>query len=91
VTALHPHTELTPRPAKDPEEAAIEASERGRIFRALGVLPPEQRLVVQLAYYDGHSHSEIARMTQAPLGTVKSRLRIALQRLRVIMWPGSET
>ena len=74
----------------DPEEQAMKSAERGMIERGLGVLSPEQRLAVQLAYYGGHSHSEIARLTQAPLGTVKSRLRSALQRLRVTMWPGAE-
>ena len=76
--------------SEDPEALAIQASERGTIARALAVLSPEQRVAVQLAYYGGHSHSEIARLTQAPLGTVKSRLRMALQRLRLIMWPGDE-
>src|SRR5581483_8029773 len=89
--ATLPAAEISPRPAQDPEQAAIQASDSGRIMRALAVLSPEQRMAVHLAYYGGHSHSEIARMTQAPLGTVKSRLRMGLERLRLIMWTGSET
>jgi RNA polymerase sigma-70 factor (ECF subfamily) len=90
VTSLFPRAQLMAQPPEDPEQAAIQASERGSIMRALALLSPEQRQTVQLAYYGGHSHSEIARLTQAPLGTVKSRLRVAMQRLRLIMWPGNE-
>ena len=45
-------------------------------------LPEEQRELIQLAFYKGWSHSEIARETELPLGTVKSRLRLAISRLR---------
>jgi RNA polymerase sigma factor (sigma-70 family) len=45
-------------------------------------LTPEQRVVIELAYFEGHSQSEIARMCQIPLGTVKARMRLGLQRLR---------
>lgn len=45
-------------------------------------LIPEQRMVIELAYFEGHSHSEIARMCQIPLGTVKARMRLGLQHLR---------
>ncbi|MEC8246412.1 MAG: sigma-70 family RNA polymerase sigma factor, partial [Pseudomonadota bacterium] len=49
---------------------------------ALTKLPEEQRELIQLAFYKGWSHSEIARETELPLGTVKSRLRLAISRLR---------
>ena len=49
---------------------------------ALTKLPEEQRQLIQLAFYKGWSHSEIARETELPLGTVKSRLRLAISRLR---------
>jgi len=45
-------------------------------------LPQEQFALVQLAFFDGLSHSTIAQRTKLPLGTVKSRLRIAFSRLR---------
>jgi RNA polymerase sigma-70 factor (ECF subfamily) len=55
---------------------------REEIVGALGQLPPEQRRVVELAYFGGFSHAEIANITTLPLGTVKGRMRMALQKLR---------
>lgn len=49
---------------------------------ALSGLGPDQAAVVRLAFYDGLSHAQIAAMTDLPLGTVKSRLRLAMDRLR---------
>jgi RNA polymerase sigma-70 factor, ECF subfamily len=48
----------------------------------LATLPEEQLALLQAAFYDGLSHSEIARSYGLPLGTVKSRIRLALARLR---------
>ncbi|MGE3961071.1 MAG: RNA polymerase sigma factor [Dehalococcoidia bacterium] len=60
-----------------------EAAERAREVRAaLAVLPAPQREVVLLAYFGGLSQQEIATRLDVPLGTVKSRLRLAMQRLR---------
>lgn len=53
-------------------------------------LPPEQRQVVELAFFAGMTHRELADYLNLPLGTVKSRLRLALEKLRT-MWFGSET
>lgn len=64
-------------------EAEIDGQQRDDIVRALIVdLPPEQRDLVNLAFYEGLSHSQIAERTSLPLGTVKSRLRLAFTRLR---------
>lgn len=60
-----------------------EASERRRIVEAaLTGLPPEQREALELGYFGGLSQSEIAERTGQPLGTVKTRMRLALQKLR---------
>jgi RNA polymerase sigma-70 factor (ECF subfamily) len=49
---------------------------------ALGVLPDEQRKVIELAYFGGFTHSEIAGMLDQPIGTVKGRMRLGLEKLR---------
>jgi len=70
----------------DPGEShddRIAAAERERCVRdALGGLPREQLTLVKLAFFDGLSHAAIAEQTRLPLGTVKSRLRLAFARLR---------
>jgi RNA polymerase sigma-70 factor (ECF subfamily) len=53
-----------------------------QVHAALEELPAEQRLAVQLAYFEGLTHSEVAGRLNIPLGTVKSRLRLAFARLR---------
>ena len=74
--------ELARDTGADPEESAS-AAERGALVRgALDRLPPEQRQVIELAYFGGYSHSEIAAQLQLPLGTVKTRTRLAMGRLR---------
>ena len=52
---------------------------------AMDALPPEQKQVLELAYFGGLSHSEIAAQVAAPIGTVKGRIRLGLDRLRVAM------
>ncbi len=66
-----------------PGDAALSIADRDRAVRAaLGELTSDQAQAVRLAFYDGLSHSEIAAMLDMPLGTVKSRLRLAMTRLR---------
>jgi RNA polymerase sigma-70 factor, ECF subfamily len=64
-----------------PIESAQDRQERERIQRALSSLPSEQRMVLELAYFEGLTQSEIARKTSEPLGTVKTRCRLALEKL----------
>jgi RNA polymerase sigma-70 factor (ECF subfamily) len=57
------------------------------VHAALAALPAEQREVVRLAYFQGLTHSEIARELGIPMGTVKTRLRLAFDKLRVSLGP----
>lgn len=52
------------------------------IHRVLTILPPDQRKVLELAYFKGLTHQQIASLTGEPLGTIKSRLRLGMQKLR---------
>jgi RNA polymerase sigma-70 factor (ECF subfamily) len=76
-----------PTNAASPEEVTV-ASERQRFVRAaLESLSPEQREVIELAYYSGLSHSEIAAKLNQPLGTVKTRTRLGMIKLREALAP----
>lgn len=69
----------------NPEQDAMRMVE-GRVVRAaLAELPPEQREVVELAYFAGLAYPEVAERMGIPLGTVKSRMRLALERLRALL------
>ena len=54
---------------------------------ALQALPPEQLIAVQLAYFQGLTHSELAERLGIPIGTVKTRLRLAFDKLRPALAP----
>jgi RNA polymerase sigma-70 factor (ECF subfamily) len=67
-------------------EEALAMRETQRTVRtALGQISPEQREVIELAYYSGLSHSEIAAQLAQPLGTVKTRIRLGMMRLRELL------
>src|SRR5690348_1644952 len=61
------------------------ALDRQQISQALGALPSEQRTTIELAYFGGYTHSEIANLLRIPLGTVKGRLRLGMDKLRVAL------
>jgi RNA polymerase sigma-70 factor, ECF subfamily len=61
---------------------AARRQEATEVRDALASLPPEQSKVIELAYFGGFSHSEIANMLQTPVGTVKGRIRLGLEKLR---------
>lgn len=71
-----------PSPSADPHADAAATETRAAIRAALRDLPPEQRQVLELGYFQGMSQSEIADATGQPIGTVKTRTRLALQKLR---------
>jgi RNA polymerase sigma-70 factor (ECF subfamily) len=78
----------TPERADDRVDVEHEAHlslEGARVRTALRALPREQQQAIELAYFDGLSHSEIARELEVPVGTVKGRLRIGLQKMKAIL------
>ncbi len=64
------------------EDQAVENAVSSEIRGALGELPSDQRKVIELAYFGGFTHTEIASMLNTPVGTVKGRMRLGLQKLR---------
>jgi len=73
-----------PNPAIPPEggRRVLEGERRARILTALGQLPAEQRQILELAYFQGLTQSQIAERIHIPLGTVKTRSVLALKKLR---------
>lgn len=68
----------------DTADVVADADSAVQVAEAMAKLPPAQFDVLQLAYFDGLSQTEIAQRLEVPLGTVKSRLRLALERMRVV-------
>ena len=76
---------LTAAPTSEDRDVAVVSEERVVVQRALATLPPEQRLAIQLAYFGGYTQQEIAQGLHQPLGTVKTRIRLGLQKLRALL------
>jgi RNA polymerase sigma-70 factor (ECF subfamily) len=73
-------------PADERTEVEVERRDEARQIRgALGELPAEQRQVIELAYFGGFSHSQIAEMLKLPAGTVKGRMRLGLTKMRTAL------
>lgn len=70
----------------NPEASTEEKLLQERVQRALAELPVEQRQALALAYFKGMSHSQIASALKLPLGTVKTRIRLAMEKLRRLLW-----
>jgi len=71
----------------NPEETTALFEHQQLVRKALAALSPEQRQVIELAYYAGLSHTEIAERLNQPLGTVKTRTRLGLLKLRDLLRP----
>ena len=71
-----------PEGEADPADALELQQESARLGEAIALLPAKQRDLIERAYFGDLSHSEIAAQTGLPLGTIKSRIRLALERLR---------
>jgi RNA polymerase sigma-70 factor (ECF subfamily) len=69
------------------ESALTQKQLMGRVRAAMGELPAAQREALEMAYFEGLTHSEIAARTREPLGTIKSRLRAAVETLRRALGP----
>lgn len=77
-----------------PERTDVEAARReeARSMRTLvDALPSDQRRVIELAYFGGFTHEQIASMLELPLGTVKGRMRLALEKMRASIAPSEAT
>lgn len=75
----------------DPSAEALRRIEATSVRAALDILPNAQRQVVELAFFSGLTYPEIAERIGLPLGTVKSRIRLALERLRLVLLPAQAT
>ena len=71
-----------PEKVEDPADATAAAQEQELLRKAIARLPDTQRDIIKKAYFGDLSHSEIADFTGLPLGTIKSRIRLGLERLR---------
>jgi RNA polymerase sigma factor (sigma-70 family) len=68
-----------------PSETMVSAEEEGCVRRAMLELSEDQAMVIRLSFFDDRAHAEIARLLNIPLGTVKSRIRLAMGRLRALV------
>lgn len=85
-TPLQTENEQDP-PSEQPEVwEEVWLHERASLIRSvLALLPPEQRQVIELAYFGGYTHAEIAEGWNIPLGTVKGRMRLGLQKMKQLL------
>jgi RNA polymerase sigma-70 factor (ECF subfamily) len=80
---------LEQRPSPDlTDEQALQRESARQLRGALSELPSEQSRVIELAYFGGFSHSEIAEMLNMPLGTVKGRMRLGIEKIRTQLAEG---
>jgi RNA polymerase sigma-70 factor, ECF subfamily len=87
-TALEDPSDAVPAPLP-PDAVFAAVQDETRVGAAIATLSEEQSQVIRLAFFSDKPHSEIARELALPLGTVKSRLRLAMARLRILLGEGS--
>lgn len=82
---VDPHEDIwSADESPDTADLVSSADEAARVAAAMAELPDAQREALSLAYFDGLSHTEIAERLRIPVGTVKGRIRLALDRLRAV-------
>jgi RNA polymerase sigma factor (sigma-70 family) len=81
-TGSRPSSAADPNATIGPERAAVLSEERRTVQRALRGLPADQRGLIEAAFFDGYTHSELADRFSLPLGTVKTRIRTGMLALR---------
>jgi RNA polymerase sigma-70 factor, ECF subfamily len=67
---------------RTPEQLVVDAETHGTVMDALIGLPEEQRCLIEAAFFEGYTHTELARRFQLPLGTVKTRIRVGMLTMR---------
>jgi RNA polymerase sigma-70 factor, ECF subfamily len=67
---------------RNPEVIVVDAERRGKVMDALAGLPAEQRRLIEAAFFEGYTHSELAKHFGLPLGTVKTRIRAGMSAMR---------
>ncbi|MGD9892883.1 MAG: sigma-70 family RNA polymerase sigma factor [Dehalococcoidia bacterium] len=77
--------------AEDPQVAVQVQADRLAVRRALAQLPKEQRVALEMAYFSGLTQQEIAEQLHQPLGTIKTRTRLAMKKLRSLLSAEVET
>ncbi len=89
VTDPIDHSSAVQLPDGNPSPLDVSASSevRGLVGKALAELPEAQRKALELAYYQGLSHSEIAATLNEPLGTIKTRIKLGMDKLRTVLRP----
>ncbi len=75
----------TARSGYDMQHEAWDIALADQVTRALEELPDEERQVIQLAYFEGHTYVKVAEILQQPEGTVKSRIRSGMRRMRAVL------
>jgi RNA polymerase sigma-70 factor, ECF subfamily len=75
----------------DPPEEAEHQLQKARIRQAVAQLPPDQQEALLLAYIKGYSQRQIAELLEQPLGTIKTRIRLAMQKLREMLVEESQS
>ncbi len=77
--------QFDPADEQDVEQSVDSTQQQQRVQRALATLPDEQRQALALAFFRGYTHEEVAAALGEPLGTVKTRIRLAMQKLRKLL------